>query len=116
MTAHENPFLGYRITLPSTYRRLPPSYFTADRTTGGLLGCYAYTLLTEHQEREECLQDLGDLGFALVQGPHGAARDFLTAESEAGESPQVSAESADQRPVESPDEVLEAGGHVVADP
>ena len=61
MTAHENPFLGYRITLPSTYRRLPPSYFTADRTTGGLLGRDAYTLLTEQQEREECLQDLGDL-------------------------------------------------------
>ena len=38
MTAHENPFLGYRIALPSTYRRLPSSYFTADKTTGGLLG------------------------------------------------------------------------------
>ena len=61
MTAHENPFLGYRIALPSTYRRLPSSYFTADKTTGGLLGRDAYTLLTEQQEREECLQDLGDL-------------------------------------------------------
>lgn len=59
--AHENPFLGYRITLPGTYRRLPSSYFTADKTTGGLLGRDAYTLLTEQQEREECLQDLGDL-------------------------------------------------------
>jgi hypothetical protein len=61
ITAHENPFLGYRITLPSTYRRLPSSYFTADKATGGLLGRDAYTLLTEEQEREECLQDLGDL-------------------------------------------------------
>ena len=61
ITAHENPFLGYRIALPSTYRRLPSSYFTADKTTGGLLGRDAYTLLTEQQEREECLQDLGDL-------------------------------------------------------
>ena len=60
-TAYENPFLGYRITLPSTYRRLPSSYFTGDKTTGGLLGRDAYTLLTEQQEREECLQDLGDL-------------------------------------------------------
>ncbi len=59
--AHENPSLGYRITLPSTYRRLASSYFTADKTTGGLLGRDAYTLVTEQQEREECLHDLGDL-------------------------------------------------------
>jgi hypothetical protein len=59
--AHENPSLGYRITLPSTYRHLFSQYFSADKTTGGLLGRDAYTLLTEQQEREECLQDLGDL-------------------------------------------------------
>ena len=59
--AHENPSLGYRIALPNTYRRLPSRYFTADNITGGLLGGDAYTLLTEQQEREECLQDLGDL-------------------------------------------------------
>ena len=58
---YENPSLGYRITLPSTYRRLSSSYFTADKSTGGLLGRDAYTLLTEQQEREDCLQDLGDL-------------------------------------------------------
>lgn len=60
-TTHENPLLGYRVTLPSTYRRLFSQSFTADRSTGGLLGRDAYTLLTEQQEREECLQDLGDL-------------------------------------------------------
>lgn len=59
--AHANPSLGYRITLPSTYRQLFSQYFSADKTTGGLLGRDVYTLLTEQQEREECLQDLGDL-------------------------------------------------------
>jgi len=60
-TVHENPLLGYRIALPSTYRRLPSSYYTPVKATGGLLGRDAYTLLTEQQEREECLQDLGDM-------------------------------------------------------
>jgi hypothetical protein len=59
--AHENPFLGYRMTLPSTYRRVFSQYFTADKINGGLLGRDGFTLLTEQQEREECLQDLGDL-------------------------------------------------------
>jgi hypothetical protein len=59
--AHENPSLGYRIALPGAYRRLQSHYFTPDKTTGGLLGRDAYTLLTEQQEREECLQDLGDV-------------------------------------------------------
>jgi hypothetical protein len=59
--AYENPFLGYRITLPSTYRRLSSRYFASDNRTDGLLGEDAYALLTEQQEREDCLHDLGDL-------------------------------------------------------
>ena len=59
--SYENPYLGYRIALPNTYRRLTSTYFIADTTTGGLLGTDAYTLLTEQQEHDECLQDLGDL-------------------------------------------------------
>ncbi len=58
---YENPFLGYRIALPQTYRRLTARYLTAGSGPGGLLGTDAYTLLTEQQEREECLQDQGDL-------------------------------------------------------
>ena len=59
--AFENPFLGYRIALPQTYRRLTARYFTAGSVPGGLVGADAYTLLTEQQQREECLQDQGDL-------------------------------------------------------
>src|SRR5438046_3729724 len=58
---YENPFLGYRIALPQTYRRLTARYLTAGSGPGGLLGTDAYTLLTEQQQREECLQDQGDL-------------------------------------------------------
>ena len=58
---YENPFLGYRIALPQTYRRLTARYLTAGTLPGGLLGTDTYTLLTEQQEREECLQDQGDL-------------------------------------------------------
>ena len=58
---YENPFLGYRIALPQTYRRLTARYFTAGSVPGGLVGTDAYTLLTEQQQREECLQDQGDL-------------------------------------------------------
>jgi hypothetical protein len=61
LVTYENPFLGYRIALPQTYRRLTARYFTAGSVPGGLLGADAYTLLTEQQQREECLQDQGDL-------------------------------------------------------
>ncbi len=61
LVTYENPFLGYRIALPQTYRRLTARYFAAGSGPGGLLGTDAYTLLTEQQEREECLQDQGDL-------------------------------------------------------
>ena len=61
LVTYENPFLGYRIALPQTYRRLTARYFTAGSVPGGLVGTDAYTLLTEQQQREECLQDQGDL-------------------------------------------------------
>src|SRR5437773_6269726 len=61
LATYENPFLGYRIALPQTYRRLTARYFTAGSVPSGLLGTDAYTLLTEQQQREECLQDQGDL-------------------------------------------------------
>src|SRR3989449_11334125 len=58
---YENPFLRDRIALPQTYRRLTARYFTAASVPGGLVGTDAYTLLTEQQQREECLQDQDDL-------------------------------------------------------
>src|SRR5207247_10554552 len=35
---YENPFLGYRIALPQTYRRLTARYFPSGSVPGGLVG------------------------------------------------------------------------------
>lgn len=55
----ENAVLGYRITLPQSYRRGGAAIFTA----GAALGTDTYTPQTEQQERERCLSDSGDIGF-----------------------------------------------------
>ncbi|MGH2452033.1 MAG: hypothetical protein ACRDGE_12365 [Candidatus Limnocylindria bacterium] len=55
---HENPVLGYRITLPEEYRLQRSNVIAAD---GEQLGHDSYTPRTEAEEREECLQDAGDL-------------------------------------------------------
>lgn len=60
LVSYENEFLGYRISLPSAYRRLQPMTFVSDDRTG-LLGMDAFTLQTEQEQRDECLQDGGDL-------------------------------------------------------
>lgn len=65
LVMHESPILGYRITLPDTYRRLAPAFFIDEPE---LLGRDTYTSLSEREEREECLLDLGDL-----PSPTGAA-------------------------------------------
>jgi hypothetical protein len=57
IVTYDNPILGYRISLPTTYRRLSPVLFTGEQE---ILGRDMYTLQTEQQEREECLHDLGD--------------------------------------------------------
>jgi len=58
IVTYDSPILGYRISLPATYRRLSPVLFTGQSE---ILGRDAYTLQTEQEEREECLRDLGDL-------------------------------------------------------
>ena len=58
VVTYDNPILGYRISLPATYRRLSPVVFVAQPE---ILGRDTYTLLTEQEEREECLRDLGDI-------------------------------------------------------
>jgi hypothetical protein len=55
---YDSPILGYRISLPATYRRLSPVVFVAQPE---FLGRDTYTLLTEQEEREECLRDVGDM-------------------------------------------------------
>ncbi len=57
-TLGENPILGYRITLPGTYRAGRSAIFT-DRPE--MLGQDMYTFDTEAQERAECLRDAGDI-------------------------------------------------------
>jgi hypothetical protein len=56
VVAHENPVLGYRITLPSAYRR---SGTTLAGGQSELLGSDTYTFLTENEEHAPCLQDGG---------------------------------------------------------
>jgi len=58
LITYENPILGYRISLPDTYRRLTPAIFFAQAE---ILGRDTYTSLTQDEEREECLRDLGDI-------------------------------------------------------
>jgi hypothetical protein len=58
IVTYDNPILGYSISLPATYRRLSSVVFVAQEE---LLGRDTYTLLTEQEERDECLRDLGDI-------------------------------------------------------
>lgn len=58
IVTYDSPILGYRISLPATYRRLSPVLFAGQPE---ILGRDTYTLQTEAQDREECLHDLGDL-------------------------------------------------------
>jgi hypothetical protein len=55
----ENPTLGYRITLPGTYRLSRSLIVTGQPET---LGSDTYTFTTQAQERAECEQDRGDIG------------------------------------------------------
>lgn len=71
IVTYDSPILGYRISLPATYRRLSPVLFTGEPE---ILGRDTYTLQTEQQEREECLHDLGDL-----PSPSAAALLFVEA-------------------------------------
>ncbi|MGH2449955.1 MAG: hypothetical protein ACRDGE_01540 [Candidatus Limnocylindria bacterium] len=59
LVTYENPILGYRITLAEAYRRSRSIVVTGHEEA---LGHDAYTLLTELQEREECLSDRGHIG------------------------------------------------------
>jgi hypothetical protein len=58
IVTYDSPILGYRISLPATYRRLSSDVFFAREE---ILGRDTYTVLTEQEEREECLRDLGDI-------------------------------------------------------
>jgi len=71
IVTYDSPILGYRISLPPTYRRLSPALFVAQPE---MLGRDTYTLLTEQEEREECLRDLGD-----IPPPSAAALLFVEA-------------------------------------
>lgn len=53
---HENPILGYRISLPDAYRRLTSVVLTGG---GENLGSELYTRRTELEERELCLRHQG---------------------------------------------------------
>jgi hypothetical protein len=53
----EDPILGYRISLPVTYRPSRSMIFSG----GDELGWDSYTLLTAAEERAECQRDSGDL-------------------------------------------------------
>ena len=89
----ENAVLGYRITLPATYRRSGSTLFRGDLE---LLGRDSYTFRTEAQERADCLIDLGDipppsaaeyLGVEAYRNPAG-----LTAADWARAHPQFSSQ------------------------
>ena len=54
----ENAILGYRITLPEGYRHAFSQIFTGQDNMGGDF----YTLQTEAEARDQCLQDGGDVG------------------------------------------------------
>jgi hypothetical protein len=54
----EDRILGYRITMPLTYRLVSSTIY---RGRPELLGQDAYTTATEAQTRNECLQDRGDV-------------------------------------------------------
>lgn len=56
LTPHENPTLGYRIALPTSYRR-SSSTLTGDAE---IIGRDVYTFLTESDERANCLRDGSD--------------------------------------------------------
>lgn len=56
MVAHENPILGYRITLPEALRRSASGIVAGSEE---VLGYDLYTGRTEAQDREECLSDGG---------------------------------------------------------
>lgn len=56
-TIHQNPILGYRISLPDAYRRLTSVVLTGG---GENLGNETYTRRTEIEERELCLRPQGD--------------------------------------------------------
>jgi len=71
IVTYDSAILGYRISLPATYRRLSPVLFTGQSE---ILGRDAYTLQTEQEEREECLRDLGD-----IPPPSAAALLFVEA-------------------------------------
>ncbi|MGH2500237.1 MAG: hypothetical protein ACRDF0_09140, partial [Candidatus Limnocylindria bacterium] len=56
LVAHENPLLGYRITLPEGRRRSHAGIVAGDNEA---LGHDLYTARTEAQDREACLSDAG---------------------------------------------------------
>lgn len=57
LVTHDNLILGYRISLPSPYRRATSAIVTGQE----LLGRDSFTLMTEADERAECLRDSGDI-------------------------------------------------------
>lgn len=73
----ENALLGYRVTLPTTYRRSAMKLFTGPTE---LLGRDSYTTLAAAQEREFCLTDSGDLpspssgAYLFIEAYRNAAR------------------------------------------
>lgn len=82
LVTHENPILGYRITLPEDFRRSSAGIIAGDQVN---LGGDTYTGRTEAEEREACLSDAG--AQPRLEGPPdlniGASRDpaGLTAEA-----------------------------------
>lgn len=53
---HDNAVLGYRISLPDTYRRSQSALVAGPE----LLGFDTYTSLTQTQDRDRCLTDQGN--------------------------------------------------------
>lgn len=64
LVSHENAILGYRIALPEGYRRSISRIQTGQES----LGVDLYTRVTEREEREACLRDVGDVGSPLAPG------------------------------------------------
>lgn len=58
LATHENQVLGYRISLPVTYRRSGSRIFAGNPE---LLGRDTYTFRSEAEERADCLVDAGDV-------------------------------------------------------
>jgi hypothetical protein len=87
-TTHESPILGYRLTLPNTYRRVGSSLSPGHPE---LLGRDTYTTLTESEVREECLRDGGGI-------PSRAAAAYLNVEAYRTSAGTTALEWARSRP------------------